>query len=108
VKFLNVFNKRTVLSSFQLSQTPAVIDFKISCSCVFSFASNFCNNVSDWKARGASYFQSIVSSLKNLYILALRGATSSSFPVGNFHEISFDDVIVLIQPWYNIFTNGHR
>jgi len=27
---------------------------------------------------------------------------------GNFHEISFDDVIVLIGPWYNFFTNGHR
>jgi len=26
---------------------------------------------------------------------------------GNFHEISFDDVIVLIQPWYNFFANGH-
>jgi len=26
----------------------------------------------------------------------------------NFHEISlFDDVIVLIQPWYNFFANGH-
>jgi len=23
------------------------------------------------------------------------------FGKGNFHEISFDDVIVLIQPWYN-------
>jgi len=28
--------------------------------------------------------------------------------VGNFHEVSFDDVIVLIQPWYNFFANGHR
>jgi len=27
---------------------------------------------------------------------------------GNFHELSFDDVIVLIQPWYNFFANGHR
>jgi len=26
----------------------------------------------------------------------------------NFHEISFDDVIVLIHPWYNFFTNGHK
>jgi len=26
----------------------------------------------------------------------------------NFHELSFDDVILLIQPWYNFFTNGHR
>jgi len=23
-------------------------------------------------------------------------------------EISFDDVIVVIQPWYNFFANGHR
>jgi len=37
-----------------------------------------------------------------------RGATSSSFRVGgNFHEISFDDVIVLIQLWHNFFANGH-
>jgi len=27
---------------------------------------------------------------------------------GKFHELSFDDVIVLIQPWYNFFANGHR
>jgi len=26
---------------------------------------------------------------------------------GNFHEISFDDVLVLIQPWYNFCANGH-
>jgi len=26
----------------------------------------------------------------------------------NFDEISFDDVIVLIQPWYNFFADGHR
>jgi len=24
------------------------------------------------------------------------------------HELSFDDVIVLIQPWYSFFANGHR
>ena len=27
---------------------------------------------------------------------------------GNFHELSFDDVIVLVQAWYNFFANGHR
>jgi len=27
---------------------------------------------------------------------------------GNFHEISFDDIILLIQPWHNSFANGHR
>jgi len=26
---------------------------------------------------------------------------------GNFHEISFDDVILLIKPWYNFFANCH-
>jgi len=26
----------------------------------------------------------------------------------NFHELSFDDVIVLIKPWYNFFAKGHR
>ena len=30
------------------------------------------------------------------------------FGVGTFHKISFDDVIVLVQPWYNVFPNGHR
>jgi len=36
------------------------------------------------------------------------GAQSAlRFGGGNFHEISFDDVIVLIQPWYNFFANGH-
>jgi len=25
-----------------------------------------------------------------------------------FLEISFDDAIVLIQPWYNFFANGHN
>ena len=30
------------------------------------------------------------------------------FGWGNFHELSFDDVIVLIQPCYNFFANGHR
>ena len=29
------------------------------------------------------------------------------FRGGNFHEISFNDVIMLIQPWYNFFANGH-
>jgi len=43
-----------------------------------------------------------------------RGATSSSFcGGGNFHEISFNDVIVLnrgttFSPWYNFFANGHN
>jgi len=30
------------------------------------------------------------------------------FGGGNFHEISFDDVIVPIQPWYNFFAKRHR
>jgi len=29
------------------------------------------------------------------------------FGGGNFHEILIDDVIVLIQSWYNFFANGH-
>jgi len=44
----------------------------------------------------------------SLTISLFMGATSSSYRgVGNFHEISFDDVIVIIQPWYNFFANGH-
>jgi len=30
------------------------------------------------------------------------------FGGGNFHEILFDDAIVLIQAWYNFFANRHR
>jgi len=30
------------------------------------------------------------------------------FGEGNFHELSFDDVIVLIQAWYNFFANDRR
>jgi len=26
---------------------------------------------------------------------------------GSFHQLSYNDVIVLIQPWYNSFANGH-
>jgi len=40
--------------------------------------------------------------------IGYRGAISSSFRGGNFHELSFDDVIVLIQPWYNFFANSLR
>ena len=37
----------------------------------------------------------------------VTGASSSSFRGGgNFHERSFDDVIVLIQAWNNFFANG--
>jgi len=31
-----------------------------------------------------------------------------NFGEGNFHEISFDDVIVLIQPWYNFVIQIKR
>jgi len=36
-----------------------------------------------------------------------RGQPALHFGGGKFHEISFDDVIVLIQPWYNFFADGH-
>jgi len=42
------------------------------------------------------------------YITSARDATRSSIRGGIFHELSFDDVIVLIQLWYNFFANGHR
>jgi len=47
-----------------------------------------------------------------IYICATQTAQSGAQPAlhfggGNFHEISFDDVIVLIRPWYNFFTNVH-
>jgi len=36
------------------------------------------------------------------------GAQSAlHFGGGNFHELLFDDVIVLIQPSY-VFANGHK
>ena len=37
----------------------------------------------------------------------LRAKPPLHFGRGNFHEISFDDVIVLVQPWYNFFSNRH-
>jgi len=30
------------------------------------------------------------------------------FGGGNFHEFSFHDVIVFIQPWYKFFASRHR
>jgi len=39
---------------------------------------------------------------------AMPGAQPAlHFGGSDFHEISFDDVVVLIQPWYNFFANGH-
>jgi len=29
------------------------------------------------------------------------------FGGGNFHELLFDDVVVLIHAWYKSFQNGH-
>ena len=37
-----------------------------------------------------------------------RAYPALDFGEGNFHEISFDGVIVLILPRYNFFANGHR
>jgi len=51
----------------------------------------------------------LIYNAKNVLSAVTRGATSSSFRGGgNFHQLSFDGVIVLIQPWYNFFANGHR
>jgi len=42
------------------------------------------------------------------YSLLIKVETSFSFRgEGNFHVLSLDDVIMLIQPWYNFFANGH-
>jgi len=50
----------------------------------------------------------IIAMFRQWIISISRGATSSSFRGGdNFHEISFDDVIMLIQPWCNFFAIGH-
>jgi len=37
-----------------------------------------------------------------------KSATSSSFRGSTFHETSFYNVIVRIQPLHNFFINGHR
>jgi len=51
----------------------------------------------------------LVSNLKSRLIMTVtRGTTRLHFRGSNFHEISFDDVIVFIQPWHNFFANGHR
>jgi len=45
---------------------------------------------------------------KQTCICLIAGAQPAlHFGEGNFHKISFDDVIVLIQPWYSFFANGH-
>ena len=47
-------------------------------------------------------FMVIPQARHTIYTDWIRGASSSSFRGGgNFHELSFDDVIVLIQLWYN-------
>jgi len=37
-----------------------------------------------------------------------KSAELQHSPPAYFHEISFDDIIAHIQPWYNFFANGHR
>jgi len=49
------------------------------------------------------------SELKPIYGSGLVPGAQPGLHLGgsNFHEISFDDVIVLLQPWYKFFANGH-
>jgi len=49
------------------------------------------------------------STLESYIIITSMQGRNQLFISGlfNFHETSFDDVIVHIQPWYNFFANGH-
>jgi len=54
-------------------------------------------------------FVHLLASCNNVSPCSVTGAQPAlHFGGGNFREISFDDVIVLIQPWYNFFANRHR
>jgi len=49
-----------------------------------------------------------LASCSNVSLCSVSGAQPAlHFGGGNFHEISFNDAIVLIQPWYNFFANRH-
>jgi len=50
---------------------------------------------------------SIITEILKVALKILIGFWSDLY-VDNFHELSFDDAIVLIQTWYNFFANGHR
>jgi len=54
-------------------------------------------------------FRAITTERKNVVITAEQGRNQLFISGGgNFHELIFDDIIVLIQPYYNFFANGHR
>jgi len=60
-------------------------------------------------ARLGVQFVSLLLLFYSTYYLFPAGTQPAlHFGGGNFHEISFDDVIVFIQPWYNFFANGHK
>jgi len=52
----------------------------------------------------------VLNILNNYVALPLKSGVQPGFNFrqDNFHENLFDDIIVLIQPWYNFFANGHR
>jgi len=54
-------------------------------------------------------FVHLLASCNYVSLCSFSGAQPAlHFGGGNFHEISFDDVIVLIQPWQNFFASRHR
>jgi len=54
-------------------------------------------------------FVHLLASCNNVILYSVSGAQPVlHFGSGNFHEISFDDVIVLIQACSNVFANRHR
>jgi len=54
-------------------------------------------------------FVHLLASCNNVSLCSVSGEQPAlHFGGGNFHEISFGDVIVLIQPWYNFFANRRR
>jgi len=53
-------------------------------------------------------FFNLIFYVSKHYYITEQGRNQLFISGGNFHELSFDDVIVLIQEWYNIFANGQR
>jgi len=89
----------TALKYFFLSRflSNLRLPWKFSLYWIYFLHSRFLSNLRlPWKTECAEF--TVLQWRNQLYIS--RG--------GNFYELSFDDVIVLIQPWYNFFVNRHR
>jgi len=69
-------------------------DFLVSAKCKAIFAV-------------ASFRNSSAQLFKLAWWSAAGAQPALHFGGGNYHKVSFDDVIVLIHQWYNFLANGH-